>query len=130
MTVRSISGREETWSQGRQEEAPVQPRGEISEAPPVLCATTGAASLPGANKPNEFRDNHVPEFRIPAGKVYLSPIVDCFDGTPLSCVDIDLARRRDGQLVAARRVVPGEGDYPKIRSTAAITAGRMDKDMR
>jgi len=24
-------------------------------------------------------------FHIPAGKIYLSPIIDCFDGIPISC---------------------------------------------
>ena len=33
-----------------------------------------------ANKPNEKWLTDVTEFAIPAGKVYLSPIVDCFDG--------------------------------------------------
>ena len=38
----------------------------------------------GANRPNELWVTDVTEFRIPAGKVYLSPIVDCFDGMPIS----------------------------------------------
>ena len=33
-----------------------------------------------ANKPNEKWLTDITEFAIPAGKVYLSPIVDCFDG--------------------------------------------------
>lgn len=33
-----------------------------------------------ANKPNEKWLTDVTEFAIPAGKVYLSPVVDCFDG--------------------------------------------------
>ena len=28
----------------------------------------------------------ITEFSIPAGKVYLSPIIDCFDGMPVSWV--------------------------------------------
>lgn len=28
--------------------------------------------------------NRITEFHIPAGKVYLSPIIDCFDGLPVS----------------------------------------------
>ena len=26
----------------------------------------------------------ITEFHIPAGKIYLSPIIDCFDGLPVS----------------------------------------------
>ena len=33
-----------------------------------------------AEKPNEKQLTDITEFAIPAGKVYLSPIVDCFDG--------------------------------------------------
>ena len=37
-----------------------------------------------ANKPNEKWLTDITEFAIPAGKVYLSPIIDCFDGLPVS----------------------------------------------
>ena len=33
-----------------------------------------------AEKPNEKWLTDITEFRLPAGKVYLSPIIDCFDG--------------------------------------------------
>lgn len=33
-----------------------------------------------ADKPNEKWLTDITEFKIPAGKIYLSPIVDCFDG--------------------------------------------------
>lgn len=33
-----------------------------------------------SEKPNEKVLTDITEFSIPAGKVYLSPIVDCFDG--------------------------------------------------
>ncbi|MBO5199193.1 MAG: hypothetical protein J6B85_11870 [Lachnospiraceae bacterium] len=35
-----------------------------------------------AEKPNRKWLTDITEFAIPAGKVYLSPIVDCFDGLP------------------------------------------------
>ncbi|MEE0955608.1 MAG: IS3 family transposase [Eubacterium sp.] len=35
-----------------------------------------------ADKPNEKWLTDITEFRIPAGKVYLSPIIDCYDGLP------------------------------------------------
>ena len=34
--------------------------------------------------PNEKWLTDITEFHIPAGKVYLSPIIDCFDGIPVS----------------------------------------------
>ena len=37
-----------------------------------------------AEKPNEKWLTDITEFHIPAGKVYLSPIIDCFDGLPVS----------------------------------------------
>lgn len=37
-----------------------------------------------AGAPNELWITDVTEFRIPAGKTYLSPIIDCFDGMPIS----------------------------------------------
>ena len=58
--------------------------GEISEAPPNLLRDDRGKHHFRANKPNELWITDVTEFRIPAGKVYLSPIVDCFDGMPIS----------------------------------------------
>lgn len=37
-----------------------------------------------ASKPNEKWLTDITEFHIPSGKVYLSPIIDCFDGLPVS----------------------------------------------
>ena len=37
-----------------------------------------------ADAPNELWLTDITEFRIPAGKVYLSPMVDCFDGLPVA----------------------------------------------
>lgn len=37
-----------------------------------------------AERPNEKWLTDITEFHIPAGKVYLSPIIDCFDGLPVS----------------------------------------------
>ncbi len=59
----------------------------------------------------------VTEFRIPAGKVYLSPIVDCFDGMPLSwsistSPDAEMA---NSSLLGACKWL-NEGDHPKIHS--------------
>lgn len=37
-----------------------------------------------ADRPNEKWVSDITEFRIPAGKVYLSPLLDCFDGMPIT----------------------------------------------
>lgn len=37
-----------------------------------------------ADAPNEKWLTDITEFHIPAGKIYLSPIIDCFDGLPVS----------------------------------------------
>ncbi len=53
--------------------------GEISEAVPNLLKRNFKASLP-----NQKWLTDITEFHIPAGKVYLSPIIDCFDGLPVA----------------------------------------------
>ncbi|MFP3508027.1 DDE-type integrase/transposase/recombinase, partial [Burkholderia sp. SIMBA_062] len=37
-----------------------------------------------ADAPNEKWVTDISEFQIPAGKVYLSPMIDCFDGMVVS----------------------------------------------
>ena len=37
-----------------------------------------------ADKPNELWLTDITEFHIPSGKIYLSPMIDCFDGLPVS----------------------------------------------
>lgn len=58
--------------------------GEVSEAPPSLPRDEGGRHRSGVDGPNELWITDVAEFRVPAGKVCLSPIVGCLDGMPLS----------------------------------------------
>lgn len=53
--------------------------GEISPAPENLINRDFQAAAP-----NEKWLTDITEFQIPAGKVYLSPIIDCFDGLVIS----------------------------------------------
>lgn len=53
--------------------------GEISPARPNLLNRNFKAK-----KPNEKWLTDITEFRIPAGKIYLSPLVDCYDGAIVS----------------------------------------------
>ena len=55
--------------------------GEITPAVPNLLERNFHAE-----HPNEKWLTDITEFSIPAGKVYLSPIIDCFDGMPVSWV--------------------------------------------
>ena len=65
--------------------------GEISPAPDNLvnCYFTAGA-------PNEKWLTDISVFHIPAGKVYLSPVIDCFDGKVVSWT---IGTRPDAQLV-------------------------------
>ena len=54
-------------------------KGEISPAVENLISRDFHATLPNAKWLTD-----ITEFRIPAGKVYLSPIIDCFDGLIVS----------------------------------------------
>lgn len=100
--------------------------GEISEAPPNLLRDEEGKHHFGADRPNELWITDVTEFRIPAGKVYLSPIVDCFDGMPLSrsistSPDAEMA---NSSLIGACGWL-SEGDRPTVRSDrGGAVAGR------
>ena len=89
--------------------------GEISEAPENLLRDERGRHRVRSNKPNELWITDVTEFRIPAGKVYLTPIADCFDGMPPSwsistSPDAEMA---SPPLLGACKWL-GEGDHPKI----------------
>ncbi len=91
--------------------------GEISEAPENLLRDERGGHRFHADKPNELWITDVTEFRIPAGKAHLSPIVDCFDGMPPSwsistSPDAEMA---DSSLLGACKWL-GEGDRPEIHS--------------
>ena len=91
--------------------------GEISEAPENLLRDERGRHRFHADKPNELWITDVTEFRIPAGKACLPPIVDCSGGMPLSwsistSPDAEMA---NSSLLGARKRL-GEGDHPKIRS--------------
>lgn len=53
--------------------------GEIGDAPANIVARDFHADAP-----NRLWLTDITQFAIPAGKVYLSPIIDCFDGMPVS----------------------------------------------
>jgi transposase InsO family protein len=67
--------------------------GEISPAPENIINRNFQAQTP-----NEKWLTDLTEFHIPAGKVYLSPMIDCFDGLVVSWT---LGTRPDAELVNA-----------------------------
>ena len=58
--------------------------GEVSAAPENTCLNEDGTHDFSADGPNELWITDITEFRIPAGKCYLSPILDCYDGMPIS----------------------------------------------
>lgn len=70
-----------------------------------------------ANAPNVLRPSDITEFGIPAGKCYLSPILDCFDGKLVSwAISTSLnAEFANGSLeLAYGKLSPGE--HPVIHT--------------
>ena len=87
--------------------------GEVSPAPENLLNRDFSADAP-----NKKWLTDITEFQIPAGKVYLSPMVDCFDGMVVSW---SISTRPDADLVntmldAAIDTVAGSIDRPVVHS--------------
>lgn len=87
--------------------------GEISPAPENLINRDFRSAAP-----NQKWLTDITEFQIPAGKVYLSPIIDCFDGLVVSW---SLSTTPDAELVnnmldAAIETVADGSDRPIVHS--------------
>jgi len=87
--------------------------GEISPAPDNLINRDFQAAVP-----NEKWLTDITEFQIPAGKVYLSPMIDCFDGLVISWT---VGTRPDAVLVntmldAAIETLAKSQDRPVVHS--------------
>ncbi|AOF82671.1 transposase family protein [Methyloversatilis sp. RAC08] len=96
--------------------------GEISPAPENLLNRDFSAGAP-----NEKWLTDITEFQIPAGKVYLSPIIDCFDGMVVSW---SIGTRPDAELVntmldaAIERLLPATIALWCIPIVAATIGGQ------
>ena len=100
--------------------------GEVSEAPPNLLRDEEGKHRFGADRPSELRITNVTGFRIPAGKACLSPIVDCFDGMPLSW---SISTSPDAEMANSPPIGAcgwlNEGGHPTARSDrGGAVAGR------
>ena len=87
-------------------------QGEITPAVPNLLKRDFHA-----NRPNEKWLTDIMEFAIPAGKVYLSPIIDCFDGMPV-CWSIGIspnAELTNGMLDKAISLLK-VGEHPVVHT--------------
>ena len=87
--------------------------GEASEAPPNLPLRADGTHDFTAPAPNVLWVTDITEFRLPgdAGRVYLSAVLDCFDGMPVSwrIGPSPTARLADSSLEAAcATLAPGE----------------------
>lgn len=70
-----------------------------------------------AHKPNSKWLTDITEFTIPAGKVYLSPIIDCFDGTITSwTVGVSPDAALVNQMLDKAIALLGEDECPIIHS--------------
>lgn len=91
--------------------------GEISEAPENLLRDERGKHRFHADEPNEPRVTDVTEFRIPAGKACLPPIVDCSGGMPLGwsiSTSPDAGMASPSLPGACERL--GGGDHPTVHS--------------
>ena len=87
--------------------------GEISPAPENIINRDFQAAAP-----NKKWLTDITEFQIPAGKVYLSPMIDCFDGLVISW---SIGTRPDAELVntmldAAIEKAAGSNGRPVVHS--------------
>lgn len=87
-------------------------KGEISPAVPNVIQRNFKS-----DKPNQKWLTDVTEFSLPAGKVYLSPIIDCYDGIPVAW---NISCKPDAQLVNTMldRATPTlpQGAHPILHS--------------
>ena len=86
--------------------------GEVTPAVPNLVKRNFHADAP-----NKLWLTDITEFHIPAGKIYLSPMVDCFDGLPVAWTigtspTADLANNMLDVAISSLR----EGEHPIVHT--------------
>ena len=70
-----------------------------------------------AENPNEKWLTDITEFHIPSGKVYLSPIIDCFDGFPVAwTIGTSPNAELVNTMLDAAIATLGENDHPIVHS--------------
>lgn len=91
--------------------------GEVSEAPENTCLDERGRHHFAADEPNGLWVADITEFRIPAGKCCLSPVIGCFDGMPVgwSIGTSPSAELANSSLLRAC-VQLGDGEHPRVHS--------------
>ena len=75
-----------------------------------------------ADKPNEKWLTEITEFTLPCGKVYLSPIIDCFDGMPVSwTIGLNRDANPVNQMLDKAIATLGENQNRSSIATADVT---------
>lgn len=92
--------------------------GEESPAPPNLPLREDGTHDFGACAPNRLWVTDITEFRLPGGrKAYLSPVVDCFDGRPVSwSIGAHPTAELANESLRAACATLSEGEHPVIHS--------------
>lgn len=103
--------------------------GEVSKAPENLVNRRFRA-----DEPNRLWLTDITEFRLPGGeKVYLSPIVDCFDGTARRLVDRAAPRQAPRELEPAqglRGEAGGRAHDDPLGPGRPLPLAGVDRDLR
>ena len=70
-----------------------------------------------ADAPNKLWLTDITEFHIPAGKIYLSPMVDCFDGLPVAwTIGVSPSAELANTMLDIAISTLGEDDHPIIHT--------------
>ncbi len=87
-------------------------KGEVTPPVPNLLERNFKATAP-----NQKWLTDITEFSIPAGKVYLSPIIDCFDGAPVSwSIGISPTAKMANSMLDNAVLTLNEGERPIVHS--------------
>lgn len=86
--------------------------GEVSPAVPNVLKRDFLA-----NAPNTKWLTDITEFSLPAGKVYLSPVIDCFDGLPVSwTIGISPSADLVNTMLDGAISILKDGEFPVVHS--------------
>ena len=103
--------------------------GEVSKAPENLVNRNFHA-----DEPNRLWLTDITEFRLPGGeKVYLSPVIDCFDGMPGRLVDRAAPRQAPRELEPAqglRGEAGGRAHDDPLGPGRPLPLAGVDRDLR
>lgn len=70
-----------------------------------------------ADKPNEKWLTDITEFHIPAGKIYLSPIIDCYDGLPTAwTIGTSPSAKLVNTMLDEAVLTLKDGEHPTVHS--------------